>query len=62
MLEKKKPRNFIKIMGKQFIMLDNWKYFIISSHEDFEKFFEKKADKKRKLYQRHDKMQLLSVF
>lgn len=37
-------------MGKIFKRLDSWSYFIITSFEDFEKYFGKKADKNRKLY------------
>jgi len=39
-----------KQMGKAFLNLDTWSYYIITAHEEFEKFFGKKADKKRKLY------------
>jgi putative N6-adenine-specific DNA methylase len=39
-----------KEMGKKFSSLTNWSYYIISSHEEFEKFFGKGANKKRKLY------------
>ncbi len=37
-------------MGKAFKKLDTWSYYVITSHEEFEKFFGKRADKKRKLY------------
>ena len=37
-------------MGKAFSQLDSWSYFIITSHLEFEKFFGKKANKNRKLY------------
>lgn len=37
-------------MGKTFKKLDTWSYFIITSYEEFEKFFGKKSDKNRKLY------------
>lgn len=37
-------------MGKAFSKLDTWSYYIITSHLQFEKFFGRKADKKRKLY------------
>jgi putative N6-adenine-specific DNA methylase len=48
--EKEDVEELYKEMGKKFRSLDTWSYFIISAHEDFEKFFGKKADKKRKLY------------
>ena len=37
-------------MGEVFGRLDSWSYFILTSHEQFEKSFGKKADKNRKLY------------
>lgn len=37
-------------MGKAFSRLDKWSCYILTSNEDFEKRFGKKADKKRKLY------------
>lgn len=37
-------------LGNSFTNLDNWNYYILTANEDFEKFFGKKADKKRKIY------------
>ena len=37
-------------MGRVFASLDSWSYFIMTSYDDFEKSFGKKADKNRKLY------------
>jgi putative N6-adenine-specific DNA methylase len=37
-------------MGRVFTRLDSWSYFIITSFEEFEKYFGKKADKNRKLF------------
>lgn len=37
-------------MGEIFDRLDSWSYFILTSHEKFEKNFGRKADKNRKLY------------
>lgn len=37
-------------MGALMCDLNNWSKYIITSFEDFEKYFGKKADKKRKLY------------
>ncbi len=37
-------------MGRVFTGLDSWSYFIITSFEEFEKYFGKKADKNRKLF------------
>jgi len=37
-------------MGKVFSKLDTWSFYILTTHEGFERFFGRKADKKRKLY------------
>ena len=37
-------------MGRVFSRLENWSCNIITSHEEFERFYGKAADKKRKLY------------
>jgi len=37
-------------IGKVFGKLDKWMYYILSADEDFEKYFGKRADKKRKIY------------
>jgi len=37
-------------MGKVFSKLDTWSFYILTAHEGFERFFGRKADKKRKLY------------
>ncbi len=39
-----------KTMGEAFVKLEDWSYYVITSVEDFEKHFVKKASKKRKLY------------
>ncbi len=39
-----------KEMGEQFKLLDTWSFCVITSFEDFERFYGKSADKKRKLY------------
>jgi putative N6-adenine-specific DNA methylase len=39
-----------RTMGKIYSLLDNWSLFVLSPHPDFEKFFGRKADRKRKLY------------
>ncbi|AKL97113.1 RNA methyltransferase YpsC [Clostridium aceticum] len=48
--EKQEVEKLYKTMGKVFEGLDTWSHYIITSHPEFEKFFGKKADKKRKLY------------
>jgi len=37
-------------MGEQFAKLGAWQIYILSSHEDFESLYGRKADKVRKLY------------
>lgn len=39
-----------KEMGNSFKKLDTWSYYIFSAYHDFERYFGKRADKKRKLY------------
>lgn len=48
--EIKEVEKLYKEMGQIFKSLDTWSYYIITSHENFEKLFGKKATKKRKLY------------
>lgn len=37
-------------MGKVFSSLDSWSFYILTAYEGFERYFGRKADKKRKLY------------
>lgn len=39
-----------KAMGEAFMGLKNWSYFFITSYEDAQKYFGRKADKNRKIY------------
>lgn len=48
--EKKEAEDLYKKMGKIFKELDTWSIYVITSNEDFEQLYGKKADKKRKLY------------
>lgn len=49
-------------MGKVFSRLDTWSFYIITSHEEFERFFGRKADRKRKLYNGMMKADLYQFF
>ena len=50
LMDKKSSAILYKKMGENFGSFENiWKY-ILTSHEEFEKFYGKNADKKRKLY------------
>lgn len=48
--EKKEVEELYRDMGRVFKELDLWSYFVITSHKDFQRYFGKKADKNRKLY------------
>lgn len=48
--EKKEVENLYKDMGEVFSRLENWSYFIITAHTEFEKYFGRKSHKNRKLY------------
>ena len=49
-------------LGKTLSKLDNWSYYILTSHEQFEKIFGRKANKKRKLYNGMLKCNLYQFF
>lgn len=48
--DQEKVIQLYKEMGEQFRKLDTWSFSIITSFEDFERYYGKNADKKRKLY------------
>ena len=48
--DEKMCRELYLSMGKAFKKLDKWSYYILTSNEEFENAFGKKADKKRKIY------------
>ena len=48
--EKRECELLYRDMGKTFSGLDKWNYYILTSNEEFEKLFGKKANKKRKVY------------
>ncbi|MBR2043980.1 MAG: class I SAM-dependent RNA methyltransferase [Clostridia bacterium] len=51
-----------RVMGQRFNNGDGQKYFIISPHDEFEKFFGRGSDKRRKLYNGMIKCQLFMYF
>ena len=51
-----------RTMGQIFTKLDTWSYFILTAHTEFQKFFGKKADKNRKLYNGELKCYLYQYF
>ena len=62
LLDVKEAENLYKIMGERFVSGDGQKYFMISPHDEFEKFFGREADKRRKLYNGRIKCQLFMYF
>ncbi|MHB1393833.1 MAG: THUMP domain-containing class I SAM-dependent RNA methyltransferase [Clostridia bacterium] len=62
MSDQKSVEGLYKEMGKVFSKLDTWSFYIITSHEEFEKFFGRRADKKRKLYNGMMKTDLYQFF
>lgn len=48
--EKKDNSGLYQDMGESFKRLPTWSYYVINADPDFEKFFGRKADKNRKLY------------
>ncbi len=62
LLDVKQAEELYKIMGEKFTLSRNKKYFIISPHDEFEKFFGSDADKRRKLYNGMIKCQYFMYF
>lgn len=62
MSDLKSVEGLYKEMGKVFSKLDTWSFYIITSHEEFERFFGRRADKKRKLYNGMIKTDLYQFF
>ncbi|HEX3026489.1 MAG TPA: class I SAM-dependent RNA methyltransferase, partial [Clostridia bacterium] len=62
MLEVRQAEEIYQTMGKVFLGLKNWNFYIISPSERFESLFGKKADKKRKLYNGMIKCELFQYF
>ncbi len=60
--EKREVERIYKEMGMIFSGLDSWSYFILTAREDFEKFFGRKSDKNRKLYNGKIKTHLYQYF
>lgn len=62
MLDIKGAENIYRTLGEIFVRKPGWSYYIISPDEDFESFFGRKADKRRKLYNGMIKCQLYMYF
>jgi len=48
--EVREAEKLYRLMGEVFGRLDTWSFYVLTSHEDFERLFGRKADRKRKLY------------
>lgn len=48
--DKTEVQELYRKMGEHFKKFDTWSYYIITSYPEFENYFGRKADKKRKLY------------
>jgi putative N6-adenine-specific DNA methylase len=62
MLELREAEELYKRLGQRLCPSKENPCYIISPHEEFEKFFGKKADKKRKLYNGMIKCNLYMYF
>lgn len=60
--EKEQVHELYKSLGASLIPLNDFKYYFICSDEDFEKYFGKKCDKKRKLYNGNMKCNFYQYF
>jgi putative N6-adenine-specific DNA methylase len=51
LLEKQEAEALYRVFGETYRHIPpKWRVLVLSSHPEFEKFFNRKADKKRKLY------------
>jgi putative N6-adenine-specific DNA methylase len=48
--------------GNKFRELDKWSIYVITNDEDFERYFGKRADRKRKLYNGRIKVDYYQFF
>jgi len=50
LMDQSSARSLYKDIGKAFSNLENWHIYVITSDEEFERYYGKRADKKRNLY------------
>lgn len=62
LLDYKKAREIYTVMGKKFEKAPGKSYYIISPDEEFERYFGRKADKRRKIYNGKLKCQIYMYF
>lgn len=62
LLDLNSAETIYRIMGEKFYRRQGWRYTIISPEDDFEKFFGRRADKRRKLYNGMIRCQVYQYF
>ncbi len=62
LLDEKKARELYNVMGQKFTRKHGWSYYIISPDEQFQKYFGRSSDRRRKLYNGMIKCQLYMYF
>ena len=62
LLDVKEARNVIAVFGRNYKKTFDWSAFVISSDAQFERYFGRKADKKRKLYNAKKECNLYQYF
>lgn len=62
MLDAQQAQELYRVMGRVFVPKEGWSYAIISPDEQFEKYFGRPADKRRKLYNGMLKCQLYMYY
>ncbi|KMK76348.1 THUMP domain-containing class I SAM-dependent RNA methyltransferase [Alkalihalobacillus pseudalcaliphilus] len=60
--EKEQVEHMYREMGEQFAKFDTWSVYMLTSNEDFEQLYGKKASKKRKLYNGNIKTDFYQFF
>jgi putative N6-adenine-specific DNA methylase len=60
--ERRDVERLYREMGKVFASLDTWSFYVITSHEEFERYFGRTASKKRKLYNGNIKVDYYQFF
>ncbi len=62
LLEKSEAEKLYKVLGNIYKQLDNWSLFLITNDNQFERFFGKKSDKNRKLYNSNKECKFYQYF
>lgn len=60
--ERREVERLYREMGETFARLDTWSFYVLTSHEEFERFFGRQASKKRKLYNGNIKVDYYQFF